>query len=246
MSDPNIIQETHHKLNQIFNSIKLENVQTQQALKTISNNNNLIAQVRHCKSLAQLFHNVQNLSQTHQLFKEIKINNLSIKLNNDVVIYTKEDGHCIAKVIEIIGVIKFQQYTPIIKVQWYYSKKDLKQIIGIYLDCISQRELFLSDQYDYIQPDTIVGEAQVLELKEFVQKNLTTGFIFFCRSFYKNEQILPPIQKWEKHCKCRQPMNPDRKYLICDICQSFYHKECVPLNEIVQKTYICPQCRKSK
>ncbi|CAD8138722.1 unnamed protein product [Paramecium pentaurelia] len=246
MSSPNFNQETDRKLNEIFNSIKLENVKTQEALKNISFTNNLIAQVRHCQSLTLLFQNVQNLSQAHKEFKEIKINNLSIKLNSDVVIYTKEDGHCIAKTTQIIGVVRFKQYTPIIKVQWYYNKKDLKQIIGKYYDCISQRELFLSDQYDYIQPDTIVGEAQVLELKEFEQKNLSNGFIFFCRSFYKNEQIHPPIQNWEKNCKCRQPMNPDRKYVMCDVCQLWYHKECIIFNKNVQKIYVCPQCRKQK
>ncbi|CAD8132258.1 unnamed protein product [Paramecium pentaurelia] len=246
MSAPNINHETDRKLNEIFNSIKLENVKTQETLKKISNTNNLITQVRRNQSLALLLQNVQNLNQTHKEFKEIKINNIPIKLNSNVVIYTKKNGHCIAKTIKIIGIVKFQHYTPIIQVQWYQKKKDLKQIIGQYFDCISERELFLSDQYDYIQPDIIVGEASVLELEQFEQKNQSTGFIFFCRSFYKNHQILPPIQKWEKHCKCRQPKNPDKKHLICDICQQWYHQDCMALNYNIQGIYVCPSCKKQK
>ncbi|CAK60470.1 unnamed protein product (macronuclear) [Paramecium tetraurelia] len=246
MSEPNIHQETNQKLNEIFNSIKLENVKTQEAFKKISNTNNLVTQVKRCQSLTLLLQNIQSLNQAQKEFKEIKINNLCIKLNSDVVIYTKKNGHRIAKAVQIIGVARFQQYTPIIQVQWYYAKKDLKLIIGQYWDGISQRELFLSDQYDYIQPDIIVGEAQVLELEQFKQKNLSTGFVFFCRSFYKNSQIIPPIQKWEKHCKCRQPMNPDRLSVICDICQLWFHKECIPLNNNVQGIYVCPSCKKKK
>ncbi|CAD8137726.1 unnamed protein product [Paramecium pentaurelia] len=246
MSEVNMDEETEKKLNEIFHSIKLEYDQSQEALKTIKKTNDLVGQVRHCKSLSTLFYHAKNLDYAHKEFKNLKINNLNINLNSDIVIYTKEDGQCVAKTIEMIGVMRFQQYTPIIRVQWYYSKNNLKEIIGRYIDCIGDRELFLSDQYDFIQPDTIISLAEVLDFKDFDKQDFVDDFTFYCRSFYKNKQIIPPIQKWGKHCLCKLPLNPDQQYIQCDICQKWYHYECLGIKQIQQTTYVCIKCKKKK
>ncbi|CAD8047249.1 unnamed protein product [Paramecium sonneborni] len=246
MSEVNMDEETEKKLNEIFHSIKLEYDQSQEALKMIKKTNDLVGQVRHCQSLSTLFYHAKNLENSYKAFKSIKINNLNINLNSDIVIYTKDDGQCVAKIIEIIGVMRFQQYTPIIRVQWYYSKNNLKQIIGKYLDCIGEKELFLSDQYDFIQPDTIISLAEVLDLKDFDKKNIEKDFTFFSRSFYKNKQIIPPIQKWDKQCLCNLPMNPDQKYIQCDICQKQYHQQCLGMKQIQYFVYVCLKCKKQK
>lgn len=101
-------EETEKKLNEIFHSIKLEYDLSQEPLKTIKKTNDLVGQVRHCKSLSNLFYHAKNLDYAHKEFKTLKINNLNISLNSDIVIYTKEDGQCVAKTIEMIGVLRFQ------------------------------------------------------------------------------------------------------------------------------------------
>ncbi|CAD8045923.1 unnamed protein product [Paramecium sonneborni] len=246
MREANMDEETEKKLNEIFHSIKLEYDQNQEALKKINKTNDLVGQVRHCQSLSALFYHAKNLENSHKVFKTIKINNLNIKQNSDIVIYTKEDGHCVAKVIEIIGVIRFQQYTPIIKIQWYYSKNNLKKIIQKYLNCIGEKELFLSDHYDFIQPDTIISLAEVLDFKDLDMKNIINDFTFFCRSFYRNKQIIPPIQKWSKHCLCKLPMNPDQQYIQCDICYKWFHQQCLGIKQIQHFAYVCEKCKKQK
>lgn len=188
MSEINMDEETEKKLDEIFNSIKIESVskssesvQSTELIKRIQRTNDLVGQVRHCQSLTKLFQHAKNLDYAHKSFKAIQINDITIELNQDIVIYTKEDGYCVGKTSEIIGVVRFQSYTPIIKIQWYYSKKDLRNIIGKYEDCVSEKELFLSDKFDLIQPDTIISLATVLDFVGFDQLKAVDDFTYFSR-----------------------------------------------------------------
>ena len=42
--------------------------------------------------------------------------------------------------------------------------------------------------------------------------------------------INPPFDKWEKHCICQKPFNPDLPYICCDKCEKWFHLECLKVS----------------
>lgn len=57
----------------------------------------------------------------------------------------------------------------------------------------------------------------------------------------------PVIEEWEKHCLCLTPLNPDKKYIQCDICNKWFHLDCVKLTQEEADqldSYSCSNCKK--
>lgn len=53
------------------------------------------------------------------------------------------------------------------------------------------------------------------------------------------------MEKWEKHCICKTPLNPDYMYIQCDVCKLWYHMECLGLSgeeADAMDSYICIEC----
>jgi len=60
------------------------------------------------------------------------------------------------------------------------------------------------------------------------------------------KKLIPPIEKWEKHCICKTPLNPDYMYVQCDKCNMWYHIMCLGFSvEEAQamESYICKECQ---
>ncbi len=57
--------------------------------------------------------------------------------------------------------------------------------------------------------------------------------------------MVPPVEKWAKHCICKTPLNPDYMYVQCDKCNMWFHTECLKLSPDEAQaldTYVCKEC----
>lgn len=61
------------------------------------------------------------------------------------------------------------------------------------------------------------------------------------------KKIIPEIKDWEKQCICKTPINPSELYVNCDICNKWYHTNCVGIKKEEAeniKEFICEICKK--
>ncbi|CAD8056608.1 unnamed protein product [Paramecium sonneborni] len=137
---------------------------------------------------------------------------------------------------------------PFIKVQWFYRKTELIGLQKDHLDCISENEVFKTNEFDYIEIESIIGLAIILSYEEYDHIEELNDNIFFMRASYINEKLLPPFEQWKKICVCKRPANPDLKYVFCEICKQWIHLKCIGLSQDQAKRlqkYICPECKKN-
>ena len=58
-------------------------------------------------------------------------------------------------------------------------------------------------------------------------------------------KLEPPIEKWQKHCLCQKPLNPDHLVIQCENCNRWYHPNCIKLtDEQAEKmeNFKCTEC----
>ena len=143
------------------------------------------------------------------------------------------------------------EYWPTIKVQWYYKKKDVDLVKNNLnekkLSSISEYEVFKTNHYDVIFIETIIGKCLILTFEEYESQIEVNNNVFYSRYGYDPTKnlLLPRFEKWEKHCKCILPLNPDQLYIRCDICSKWFHPECCGIkeSEIEEVEFICYLCK---
>lgn len=126
-----------------------------------------------------------------------------------------------------------------VKVRWFYKPSD---IFHAKHDFISVAELFDSDHEQDIWVECLYGKVQVLSLEDYHHYDEVEEDLRFSRATYitKENRLEPPFEDWKRICTCRQILNPDHKYLVCDNCGEFYHEKCLPKGVDLKK---CPACR---
>ncbi|CAD8168626.1 unnamed protein product [Paramecium pentaurelia] len=170
-------------------------------------------------------------------------------VNQDVAVCALNDDIYSAKLIKIYCIKDpSNTYIPIIQVQWYYSKQDLK-IDQKLIKCISDKELFFSTHSEYLPANKIQIGIKVLTFEEYSDLEFEEETIFFSRAAIDLESMepRPNIKLWKKSCVCQLPQNPDLQMIQCDECENWYHLDCVELqDQDITKIdkYLCPRCNK--
>lgn len=60
---------------------------------------------------------------------------------------------------------------------------------------------------------------------------------------------VPTANTRKLHCLCKQPFDPTKFYVGCDMCSNWYHGACVGITQRASKkmnSYTCPQCLQAK
>lgn len=138
--------------------------------------------------------------------------------------------------------------------QWYYRKNELLNLPKEQLDCISENEVFKTNEIDYIEIDSILGLATILSFEEYDAIENLNEHTYFSRAAYINHQLTPPFTLWPRTCVCKRPPNPDLKYfkgliaryIFCEICKEWCHLKCVDLTrEKAERIniFVCPGCK---
>lgn len=170
---------------------------------------------------------------------------------DDFVVVSSEEGksYSICKIIDMIPL----EGLAIIEIQWYYRKEKInwaknKQDPSICKD-LSNKELFESDHYDTISPESIKCKCQVLSLKDYQLLKLVRQTTFFTRTkyHYKSGLLFPPVEKWPRICSCNKPINPDKIQTQCLKCRFWFHPSCEGSADTKSKNNIkiyCGKCTK--
>ncbi|CAD8144646.1 unnamed protein product [Paramecium octaurelia] len=186
-----------------------------------------------------------NKSRTN--YQKLKYQNQIYHVGQNLCISGDNRSIYVAKLIKIVKLYDDEDNClPFIKVRWFCRKTELAGLSKDCLDCISENEVFKTNEFDYIEIESIVGLATILSFEEYDQIEELYDNVFFTRAQYVNEKLLPPFQQWKKVCICKKPANPDLKYIFCDLCQRWFHLKCIGLSqdqaEKINK-YICPECK---
>ena len=100
----------------------------------------------------------------------------------------------VAKIIKIINLVDDDDICiPLIKVQWYIRKNELKNIPQDQLDCISENEVFKTHEMDYVEIDSILGMATILSYGEYDAIETLHDHTYFTRAQYQNKVFNPPF-----------------------------------------------------
>lgn len=155
------------------------------------------------------------------------------------------------KIIPLNGIAKYNW--PSIKVQWYYSKKQIDRKKNGLTDtkkynCISNHELFASNKTEIILIENIISKCYVIPIDTYLQLSKPSKNIYFTRAKYNNDSSLinPPFQTWETVCVCNTPHNPDQQYCKCYKCKKYYHPHCINIviNDIKEmEQFYCNDCK---
>ncbi|CAK58429.1 unnamed protein product (macronuclear) [Paramecium tetraurelia] len=180
-------------------------------------------------------------------YQKLKYENQIYHVGQNLCIRGDNRSIYVAKLIKIVKLYDDEDNClPFIKVRWFRRKTELTGLSKDCLDCISENEVFKTNEFDYIEIESIVGLATILSFEEYDQIEELYDNVFFTRAQYVNEKLLPPFQQWKKVCICKKSANPDLKYIFCDLCQRWFHLKCVGLSqdqaEKINK-YICPECK---
>ncbi|CAD8144549.1 unnamed protein product [Paramecium pentaurelia] len=180
-------------------------------------------------------------------YQKLKYENQLYHVGQNLCIRGDNRSIYVAKLIKIVKLHDDQDNClPFIKVQWFCRKTELLGLSKDYLDCISDNEVFKTNEFDYIEIESIVGLAIILSYEEYDQIEELNDNVYFMRATYINDKLQPPFDQWNKVCICKKPPNPDLKYIFCEMCQKWFHLKCVGLSydqaDRINK-YICPECK---
>jgi len=184
-------------------------------------------------------------------YKLVKYKGNIYHLEDTLLIRNEADVNSdfICRLLRIIRPLKPESLKVLafLEVQWFYRKSDLPKKYNAYNKSISKYEVFLSTHRDFVMVDCINGVCQVLTLEDYDKLNVITPNTFFTRASYDvvKKKVNPPVDAWSKHCVCLTPLNPDFMYIQCDLCDSWYHTECVKLTDDQAKTvekWVCHKC----
>ncbi|CAD8048032.1 unnamed protein product [Paramecium primaurelia] len=197
------------------------------------------------------FKSVVKILQTDQKsrtnYQKLKYQNQIYNVGQNLCIRGDNRSVYIAKLTKIVKLHDDEDnYLPFIKIQWYNRKTELMGLPKDQLECISENEVFKTNEFDYIEIESIIGLAIILSYEEYDKIEELNDNVYFMRATYIDEKLSPPFEQWKKVCICRKPPNPDLKYIFCEICQKWFHLKCVGLSQdqaIKLKKYICLECK---
>ncbi len=73
--------------------------------------------------------------------------------------------------------------------------------------------------------------------------------IYFSRASYniETETLTPSIEEWEpKYCVCQKPYNPDLEWVECELCNKWFHGDCVIRDKMGIENFACEGCQKKE
>ncbi|KAF8266874.1 hypothetical protein EI94DRAFT_1732058 [Lactarius quietus] len=141
----------------------------------------------------------------------------------------------VAKILEIRGNAPRNTW---VKVQWYFSGKDITEKDPA-LDTSSygryERSLGSKVDIQMISALSINGKAEVVEYDENTldQEPIPPDVFYTRRSFDSHEGATPPIVVDTSTCFCQQLYNPDAldPMHLCQRCERWYHESCLAEND---------------
>ncbi|CAD8059507.1 unnamed protein product [Paramecium sonneborni] len=218
--------------------------------QTLKDDQNLQCQIQNFirkkdfKSVIRILHTNKKSRINYQ---KLKYENQIYHVGQNLCIRGDNRSVYVAKLIKIVKLLDNQNNCiPFIKVQWFTRKTELMDLQKDYLDCISENEVFKTNQFDYIEIERIIGLAIILSYEEYDHIEELNDNIFFMRASYIDGKLFPSFDQWKKICVCQRPANPDLKYILCEMCQQWFHLKCIGLHQDQAKKlnkYICSQCQ---
>ncbi|GAQ78729.1 PHD finger family protein [Klebsormidium nitens] len=163
----------------------------------------------------------------------------------DCVIMRPEAGELpyIGKVEKLFTVGEGKKQEKI-KARWYYRPSEAK---GGRRAFHGKAELFLSDHYDEVWAEAIMGKCRVHGFKKYIQMEDLGEDDFYCRFEYKAKTGSFMPDKVAVYCTCEMPYNPDDPMVQCEKCRDWYHLKCVGLTKSAVKkldVFMCDACLK--
>ncbi|CAD8196038.1 unnamed protein product [Paramecium pentaurelia] len=182
------------------------------------------------------------------LFQEVQGRDINV---GEAVLINSGDNHeddyiGIIKQIVSIMVPRTNKYICLCNIQWYMRKSEVIKNHPKSNEWVSEQELFKTKHQEYILAQTIINKCNIITCNEYVELNEIESTIYFNRLSWDSEkQKFRGYEILQKFCLCRQPLNPDRKYIQCDSCKEWYHLECVGILEekIGNNNYFCQICQ---
>lgn len=111
------------------------------------------------------------------MYEQLKFKDVIYCKQDSVMVYNLKYEIFAGKILKIINIKdSYGSYVPLFKIQWYhiiyknsiryYTKYDFN-VPSPYNSCLSENELFLSNQKVYLPIDRIIRKIQVLKLSEY-------------------------------------------------------------------------------
>jgi len=149
----------------------------------------------------------------------------------------------IGRIKEIIKMSATDDDDIEITVAWFYRPEEA---VGGRKTFHGEREVFSSDHLDTVHKNTVIGKCRVHTLKKYEALAQVTDQDFFSRFNYKpaNKEFEP--DRVPVYCICEQPYNPDKKMVLCDGCEEWFHVECVNETQASvdsKPSWFCPDCK---
>ncbi|CAD8139869.1 unnamed protein product [Paramecium pentaurelia] len=199
------------------------------------------------KDFKQVVRILQNQNKSRTNYKKLKYEDQIYRVGQNLCIKGDNRSEYVAKLIKIVKLYDDEDNCiPLIKVQWFYRKNELYGLPKEQMDCISENEVFKTNEFDYIEIESIVGLAIILSYEEYDQIEELNDNIYFTRASFIDRKLHPSIEQWKQVCICHKPANPDLKYVFCDVCQKWCHLKCVGLTQDQAdklNKYVCPDCK---
>ena len=107
--------------------------------------------------------------------------------------------------------------------------------------------MFPSNHHDKIYVDCIAGRCKVYTIQQYDEQENIDNLTYFTRANYSPLQkvLEPAFKDWETLCICKKPLNPNLLYIKCDLCNKWYHPECMGLTEaeaVDKNEFFCTLC----
>ncbi|XP_063938155.1 chromatin remodeling protein EBS-like [Daucus carota subsp. sativus] len=129
-----------------------------------------------------------------------------------------------------------------VEVRWYYRPEEA---IGGRRQFYGEKEVFLSDHYDFQSADTIISKCIVHSFKAYCELDQVGVEDYYSRFEYIASTGEFTSDRVEVFCKCEMPYNPDTLMIQCDECQDWYHLACVKMTTARARqlsSYVCDEC----
>jgi len=177
-------------------------------------------------------------STSRVTFKVLRLNDVIYNLGDTVRIKEEHDEDSYGTVLKFWK--KSGESEAFVRVRWFFKPKDVLRPLE---DFISQGELFDSDLEQDIWVQSIYGKVTVKSLEDYHQLDEIEEDIYFCRAVYRHkERVLdPPYMEWKRVCYCKNILNPDHLYFVCEGCNGLFHVHCVGVID-QRKLFYCSKC----
>jgi len=115
-----------------------------------------------------------------------------------------------------------------VKLRWFYRPEDVK---GGRRRWHGKQELFRSNACDWNPIACIESFCRVLSLEKYELLTKVSPHDYFSRfSFNPAKGTFKPDMV-PVYCLCELPYNPDSAMIECEVCNDWFHYECVGLDE---------------